>query len=102
GKGYVVDINGWNFLGNKKGENVDKARLEKARIVSKYQSTYENGDAAKFANDPMFKLYQEAKASVEADKEQFAPYMEMIGKGMFDKETEEYLKDQMEFNLNPA
>ena len=102
GNGYVDDINGWNFLGNKKGENVDKARLEKARIVSKYQSNYENGDAAKFANDPMFKLYQEAKASVEADKEQFAPYMEMIGKGMFDKETEEYLKDQMEFNLNPA
>jgi subtilisin family serine protease len=25
----------------------------------------------------------------------------MIGKGMFDKETEDYLRDQLEFNLNP-
>lgn len=101
GNGYVDDINGWNFLGNKKGENVDKARLEKARIVSKYQSKFENANESKFANDPNFKLYKEAKASMEADREQYAPYMEMIGKGMFDKETEAYLTDQMDFNLNP-
>ena len=31
--GYIDDINGWNFLGNSKGENVDQANLEKTRLL---------------------------------------------------------------------
>lgn len=31
--GYIDDVNGWNFLGNKNGENIDAATLEKTRIM---------------------------------------------------------------------
>ncbi len=38
--GYIDDINGWNFLGNTKGENVDRATFETTRIVRKYKDVF--------------------------------------------------------------
>lgn len=40
--GYVDDIHGWNFLGNKNGQNVGKDSYESARVYHKYKSKYEN------------------------------------------------------------
>jgi subtilisin family serine protease len=44
--GYIDDVNGWNFLGNSKGENIVNAPLEKTRIFGildkKYSSKTEN------------------------------------------------------------
>lgn len=34
--GYIDDINGWNFLGNANGENIDEANLEVTRLYRKY------------------------------------------------------------------
>lgn len=44
--GYVDDIHGWNFLGNKKGD-VDVDNMEVTRIVKKYQPIFEGSDSAK-------------------------------------------------------
>jgi cell wall-associated protease len=41
GNGYVDDVYGWNFLGNKNGEMVVKAPSEAARIYHKYKDQYE-------------------------------------------------------------
>jgi cell wall-associated protease len=41
GNGYVDDVYGWNFLGNKNGEMVVKAPSEAARIYHKYKDKYE-------------------------------------------------------------
>ncbi|WP_199750501.1 S8 family peptidase [Gynurincola endophyticus] len=41
GNGYIDDIYGWNFLGNKKGENVGKDSYEAARVYHKFKSKYE-------------------------------------------------------------
>lgn len=41
GNGYVDDVYGWNFLGNKNGEMVSKASSEAARIYHKYKDKYE-------------------------------------------------------------
>jgi len=46
-------------------------------------------------------MFVNAESSLNEDVSQFEPYRDMIGKGMFDKETEEYIKDQLDFNLNP-
>lgn len=40
--GYVDDIHGWNFLGGKDGQNIDKAADEKSRIYHRYKSQFEN------------------------------------------------------------
>lgn len=43
GNGYIDDIHGWNFLGNKNGENIDKATYEITRLVSKYRKLKDQG-----------------------------------------------------------
>jgi cell wall-associated protease len=40
--GYVDDIHGWNFLGGKNGQNINKASSEKARIYHAFKAMYEN------------------------------------------------------------
>jgi len=40
--GYIDDIHGWNFLGGKNGQNINKASSEKARIYHAYKLLYEN------------------------------------------------------------
>ncbi len=35
--GYIDDINGWNFLGNAKGDNINSAPLEFVRIFRKFR-----------------------------------------------------------------
>ncbi|MEN8928175.1 MAG: S8 family serine peptidase [Flavobacteriales bacterium] len=41
--GYIDDVHGWNFLGNAKGENIDRATLEKTRILRKLAPKYGSG-----------------------------------------------------------
>ena len=40
--GYIDDINGWNFLGNDKGEYITFENLEMTRIYKQYKDKYEN------------------------------------------------------------
>ena len=40
--GYIDDIHGWNFIGGKNGQNMDKASDEKSRIYHKYKTQFEN------------------------------------------------------------
>lgn len=39
--GYVDDYYGWNFLGNKNGDNVNKENAESLRVYNKYKLKYE-------------------------------------------------------------
>jgi hypothetical protein len=39
--GYIDDIHGWNFLGGKDGQNIDKAADEKSRIYHRFKSQFE-------------------------------------------------------------
>ncbi len=38
--GYIDDVNGWNFLGNRKGEDLFHQSVEPTRIVRRYKSRY--------------------------------------------------------------
>jgi subtilisin family serine protease len=40
GNGYVDDYYGWNFLGNKNGENINKASDEKSRVYHLYKAKF--------------------------------------------------------------
>ncbi len=39
--GYVDDVHGWNFLGNKNGQNIDKASDERSRVYYGFKDKYE-------------------------------------------------------------
>lgn len=62
GNGYIDDVNGWNFLGNSKGENIDATTLEKTRI---YQTLI-----------PRFEGVREANVAA-TDKEDFALFKKL-------------------------
>jgi subtilisin family serine protease len=40
--GYVDDIHGWNFLGNKNGDNLSKTSDERSRVYYRYKDRYED------------------------------------------------------------
>ncbi len=54
--GYVDDINGWNFLGNKNGKNVEHETLEVTRLYAKYKSKFDNANRDKLSKKEK-KLY---------------------------------------------
>jgi len=65
--GYIDDVNGWNFLGNKKGENVEFANYECVRIIRKYGQLFKNRqeDEIPLVQKQAFKQYIKALAHYE-------------------------------------
>jgi subtilisin family serine protease len=47
GNGYIDDVYGWSFLGNKTGKNVNKELEEADRAFVKYRSKWQSFDATK-------------------------------------------------------
>jgi cell wall-associated protease len=74
--GYVDDINGWNFLGNSKGENQEYARYEKARIYVKLKDKFENKDKSEVSTTDLkdFELFQKVKNDIEDQKSEYESY----------------------------
>lgn len=75
--GYIDDIHGWNYLGNAKGEHVDDCTLEMTRIVRDWGKKYENADENSLNAEEKeeYKIYQTAKANVEADLAKYNQYL---------------------------
>ena len=69
GNGYVDDVYGWNFLGNKNGTNIEKAAAEKARVYHAYKAKYEGKqiDESKLSKDELYtyKMWKRAAAGIE-------------------------------------
>lgn len=84
GNGYVDDIHGWNFLGNKNGKNVEKENSEKVRIYYRFKSRFEGReiDTSKLSNDDKWDYYEWTKAAAElrpsSDERMQVAMMEMI------------------------
>lgn len=72
--GYIDDIHGWNFLGNKDGRNVECENLESTRILRKLKPKYEGKTEADFKTKEEkaeLKLYLAAKESWTTTKDKF-------------------------------
>jgi len=78
--GYIDDISGWNFLGNKKGENVEFTNYECLRIVKAYDSIFNNKTKKEIVpkDTLMFKQYIKAleqyNSKLKNAKEAFDTY----------------------------
>ena len=67
--GFVDDLNGWNFLGNKNGANYAFMNYEYTRILKKYNSKFSDVDSleivqTKDSND--YNVYLKAKAKYKS------------------------------------
>lgn len=80
GNGYVDDLHGWNFIGNKEGESLDAATLGVTRLYKKYLKQFEGKN--KFDID-------------ETQKEEYLEFL--IHKETFEREQKE-LKERIENN----
>lgn len=67
--GYIDDINGWNFLGNSKGENIAYENLEITRIYKQYNNKYSETRPGKLSEEEKetYLLYKEAKKLFEKE-----------------------------------
>lgn len=69
--GYIDDIYGWNFLGNKDGKNVGKDSYEGARVYHalKWKFADKTIDTTKMAKDSIddYRTWLKVKAKVEGD-----------------------------------
>jgi subtilisin family serine protease len=57
--GYVDDVNGWNFIGNSKGDNIIFSSLECVRVIQGYQKRVKEGKLREGQAD--YTLYIKAK-----------------------------------------
>ncbi|WP_197474532.1 S8 family serine peptidase [Tenacibaculum ovolyticum] len=61
--GYVDDANGWNFIGNLKGQNIIYSSIESIRILQFYNDDFKNKqkEDIPFEKQKEFDLYTKAK-----------------------------------------
>lgn len=81
GNGYVDDVIGWNFLGNKDGRNLEKAASEKARVYHQYKSLYAGKiiDTTTLTKDEKYQynMWKRAAAEIDQSTEDAAQLMMM-------------------------
>ena len=72
--GYIDDINGWSFLGNANGENVEFDNLEMTRIYRDLKPKYDTLILSEIPADEVadFKLFIEVKEKIDAKRNQFS------------------------------
>ena len=82
--GYIDDVNGWNFIGNAKGEMIDHDNLELTRLYVKYKSKFEGKAATDFKGKElkMFELFQEVKSEYEKKLQEAKSMNMMLGQFM--------------------
>lgn len=82
--GYIDDINGWNFIGNTKGEMVDHDNLELTRLYVKYKKIYDGKTASDFKGKQLaeYNEYQAIKADYEKKLQEAKGMNNMLGQFM--------------------
>ncbi|WP_046746323.1 S8 family serine peptidase, partial [Kordia zhangzhouensis] len=68
--GYIDDVHGWNFLGNKRGQQAYRANFEYVRIIRKYDSIFKNKniDSINPKDSIKYKMYIDALKEYDAEK----------------------------------
>jgi subtilisin family serine protease len=98
--GYIDDINGWNFLGNSKGENISFENLEVTRIYKKFngvkadqvadkdKEAYKSFKAAKKSYSKQLKQAQRQKEGIEKFKTKYFASYDKVSKVLGKEEIE--------------
>ena len=83
--GYIDDVNGWNFIGGKDGENVHHDNLEMTRLYAIYKKKFEGKDKASLSKKEKaeYKLYEEWGEVILKKREEAGPNAEMFGATLY-------------------
>lgn len=70
GNGYVDDVHGWNFIGGKDGQNVDKDTYELTRVYVKLRDRFQGKNASQLSGKDLedFEYYQIIKTEFEKER----------------------------------
>jgi cell wall-associated protease len=115
GNGYTDDVYGWNFLGNKKGDNAVKASSEMARVYHRFREKYGNKSPDENSLSPdekrEYRMWKKAAKEIESTPEDHmnvaAMDMVLLSLKRFDKviredmKQEEYTLEELE-NYTPS
>jgi subtilisin family serine protease len=79
--GYVDDIHGWNFIGNKNGQNVHHDTYEVTRLYKSLKAKYEGKNPASLSGDEKkeYEKYQEYKKVIDEKLKDAKPKAENFG-----------------------
>lgn len=73
--GYVDDVYGWNFLGNRDGKNVEKDSYEAARVYHQFKAKYDgkkiSADTLKGNAKAEYEMWTQAKQDIVGDVNPF-------------------------------
>ncbi|HRH60974.1 MAG TPA: S8 family serine peptidase, partial [Chitinophagaceae bacterium] len=98
--GYVDDIHGWNFLGNKDGSNLTKDNSERTRIYYRFREKFENKEidtnALSFEDKWQYAEWKKAaeQMNISADEQFEVMMLEMTSKSL--KKQDEVLRNEMQ------
>ena len=93
--GYIDDIHGWNFIGNKDGRNIDADNLELTRVYKTLSEKFKGKtekDLINKAEKKEFKYYQIVKADYDAE---LAQNVAQINQYKFIKDAIQTVVDQI-------
>ncbi|MBM71811.1 MAG: peptidase S8 [Crocinitomicaceae bacterium] len=70
GNGYIDDVNGWNFLGNAEGENINDVRLEVTRIYASLHPIFYGKEYGELSKEEKgnYTLYKAVKEEIEKER----------------------------------
>ncbi|MDP4266021.1 MAG: S8 family peptidase [Bacteroidota bacterium] len=92
--GYVDDINGWNFIGNSKGENINTENVEQVRIVREYNPIFKNIKSeteVETSKKEEYRMFVKAKQMLNEDRDEY------LKRKKFLLETEKNVNEALEF-----
>ncbi len=67
--GYVDDIHGWNFIGGKNGDNVNKDSYEVSRLFKELSAKYADSSSSEISNNEEYALYLTVKDEYSTKRE---------------------------------
>lgn len=100
GNGYIDDVYGWNFLGNKNGENLNKDVDERTRVYYRFKNQFSgksfDEDTMSETSRAQYRLWQRAASQMQpgADDQTELMYMNMMLKVM--RKNDVKLQEEMQ------
>ncbi|MFK8044273.1 MAG: S8 family peptidase [Crocinitomicaceae bacterium] len=80
--GYIDDVNGWSFLGNADGENVNDEQLEVTRIFARLDKKFAGKSAVELGPEELkeYALYKEVREEVNKNSNQAGKTIQQLDK----------------------
>jgi len=99
GNGYIDDVHGWNFLGNKDGTNLKKETNERSRVYYRFKEKFDGKeiDTALLTEDEKWQYAEWVKASaqmgISPDEKMQVQMLDIICKSL--KKNDQVIRTEM-------